>query len=221
MVTTEPAAMKLNSPSTWPHMIVALAPMVAPRLTRVCAKLALALDFGARIVDVGEDAGRSTEHAILKCHALVDRDIVLNLAMSADRHIRADDDVLADHAVRTDLDRAKNVAEMPDRRVVADFDAIIDVDRLMNASVWETDRRRLWDLGWAVIGPCASPMQTLRRAREHPQYAQALPAIRTRGGSDLDAIKEVLALGLQRFACLQRDSDSLRLVRSGHALAAS
>src|SRR5262249_31247341 len=35
VVTTEPAAMKQYSPSTWPQTMVALAPIVAPRLTRV------------------------------------------------------------------------------------------------------------------------------------------------------------------------------------------
>src|SRR5262249_13077531 len=35
VVTTEPAAMKQYSPSTWPQTMVALAPIVLPRLTRV------------------------------------------------------------------------------------------------------------------------------------------------------------------------------------------
>src|SRR5262245_3461465 len=35
LVTTEPAAMKQYSPSTWPDTMVALAPIVVPRLTRV------------------------------------------------------------------------------------------------------------------------------------------------------------------------------------------
>src|SRR5262245_16608318 len=35
MVTTEPAAMKQYSPSTWPQTMVALAPIVVPRLTSV------------------------------------------------------------------------------------------------------------------------------------------------------------------------------------------
>src|SRR6516164_7163182 len=35
LVTTEPAAMKQCSPSTWPQTMVALAPIVVPRLTRV------------------------------------------------------------------------------------------------------------------------------------------------------------------------------------------
>src|SRR5262245_13464968 len=35
LVTTEPAAMKQYSPSTWPQTMVAFAPIVVPRLTRV------------------------------------------------------------------------------------------------------------------------------------------------------------------------------------------
>src|SRR5262245_31042574 len=138
--------------------------------------------------------------------------------MSTDGHARANDDVLADHAVRTDLDGAENVAEVPDRSIVADFDVIIDIDRFMNASARETDRRRLPGFGRAVNAPCALLGQTLRRTREHPQHAHALAAIRARRGPDFDAIQEMLALGLQRFPRLQRDGDSLSLVRSGHAV---
>ena len=58
-----------------------------------------------------------------------------------------------------------------------------------------------------MTGPFAWLVQTLRRAREHPQHTQAFPTIRARGGSDLDAIKEMLALRLQRLARLQRDGE--------------
>ena len=58
------------SPDRAPQTIVALAPMVAPRRTRVGAELVLALDFGPGVEDVGEDAGRTAEHAIFQRHAL-------------------------------------------------------------------------------------------------------------------------------------------------------
>ena len=74
------------SPSVWPQTIVALAPIVAPRLTSVGRNSDFALDLGARVVDVGEDAGRAAEHAVLEGHALIDRDIVLDLARCR-RHV--------------------------------------------------------------------------------------------------------------------------------------
>ena len=48
------------------------------------AERVLALDLGTRIVDVGEHAGRPAEHTLLERDALVERDVVLDLAGVAD-----------------------------------------------------------------------------------------------------------------------------------------
>ena len=66
------------------------------------AELVLALDLGARIVDVGEHAGRPAEHTLLERDALVEADVVLDLAAVADNDVGADHDVLPDGHVAPD-----------------------------------------------------------------------------------------------------------------------
>jgi len=70
--------------------------------------------FSARVVYVGKHHGRAAEHVILKGYALVDGDVILDLAPFADDHVRADHDVLADAAVRPDAAAGENVAKVPD-----------------------------------------------------------------------------------------------------------
>src|SRR5690242_2541465 len=48
------------------------------------SELVLALDIGARVVDVREDAGRAAEHVAAERHTLIDAHIVLDLAAIAD-----------------------------------------------------------------------------------------------------------------------------------------
>ena len=67
-------------------------------------------------------------------------------------------------------------------------------------------------------GPLGWLMQALRRLREDPQHAQTFPTIRARGGSDLDAIEEMLALRLQRLARLQLDAERAGLLGSRYAV---
>ena len=63
--------------------MVALAPMVAPR-RRASGGTRLARNCGARIDDVGEHAARAAEDVVLQRHALVETDVVLDLAVVAD-----------------------------------------------------------------------------------------------------------------------------------------
>ena len=84
----------------------------------------LALDLSARIDDVGENAGRTAEHAVLDCHTWIDADVVLKLAIVADRHVWPDHDVLANDAVLADLAPRKDMAEVPDLAAGADLDRL-------------------------------------------------------------------------------------------------
>src|SRR6516162_4676858 len=74
-------------------------------------ELVLALDLSARIVDIGEDAGRAAEDPVLEGDALVDRDIIL------------------DPAAREDVDEVPNVGT---RSNLAWF---IDISRFMDLHV--------------------------------------------------------------------------------------
>src|SRR5262245_13398561 len=82
-------------------------------LDQSLAELTLSLDLGARINDIGEHAGGTAEDPVLERHPFVNRNIILDLAVFADRHIGTDGDVLPDHTIRTDLHAAENMAEMP------------------------------------------------------------------------------------------------------------
>ena len=120
-VTTAPAAMKQYSPSVWPQTMVALAPIVAPRFTSVCAELVLALDLGARIVDVGEDAGRAAEHAILQLDAVVEQTLFWILQLSPTVTSGPIMTFWPIEQFSPIVDALQHVAEMPDARALADL----------------------------------------------------------------------------------------------------
>src|SRR6478609_9444196 len=79
-------------------------------------ELVLALDLGARIVDIGEDAGRTAKDAILKRDTFIKRYVVLDLAAIADRDVRAGHDVLPERAIPPDAGMWQDMHEMPDPR---------------------------------------------------------------------------------------------------------
>src|SRR5260221_3851864 len=94
-----------------------------------------ALDIGARIVHVGEDAGRSAENVVPENDALIETYIVLDLAAVPYPDIGPDRHVLADDATAADLRSLENVAEMPDLRSLADFAAVVDPGGFMG-EIW-------------------------------------------------------------------------------------
>jgi len=94
--------------------------------------LIFALDFGAGRQDIGEDAGRATEHALLERHALVNADIVLDFTVVANFNVRPHHDILPQGAVAADPGARKDVAEVPNSRAFADFAALINIGALMN-----------------------------------------------------------------------------------------
>ena len=68
----------------------------SPLADRSGPKLIFARDVGTRIVHIGEHAARSAKHIVSQLDAVVDRDIVLDLASVADPNIGTNHDVLSD-----------------------------------------------------------------------------------------------------------------------------
>src|SRR4051812_10987348 len=92
----------------------------------------LARDVAPRIHHVGEDHGRPAEHIVLQHHALVHRDVVLDLDVVADRHAVHHHHVLAKRAPLADDRAAEHVTEVPHLRVCSDLCSIVDVRRLVD-----------------------------------------------------------------------------------------
>lgn len=118
------------------------------------AILGFAHDLRTRIVDVGAHAGRAAEHAVLKNHAFIDRDIVLDLHVIADRHPWSNDNILPNVAFLADDDVSQDVAEMPDPGFGSDRDAVIDESGVMHARALQ-HRQHPKSLG--AVGPRRSP----------------------------------------------------------------
>ena len=109
-------------------------------------ELVLALDFRARIVDVGEDAGGAAEDAVLQDHAFIQRHVVLYLAAVPHDDVRANHDVLPDDAVPPHPAVPHEVAEVPDPGSSADVarfvhvSALVDLHGGMHAALGRTGR---------------------------------------------------------------------------------
>jgi len=78
-------------------------------------------DFGAGVVDVGEDHRGAAEDAVFKGDALIDGYVVLDFAFVADDGVGSDDDILPDVAVFADFRAGEDVGEVPDLRFFANF----------------------------------------------------------------------------------------------------
>jgi hypothetical protein len=70
-------------------------------------------DFCTRVIDVRKDHRRAAEDTIFQCDTLVDGYVVLNFAFVADGYVGADNNILADIAVFTNLGTGKDVGEVP------------------------------------------------------------------------------------------------------------
>src|SRR5437016_3696640 len=85
------------------------------------------VDLGARVDDVRQDTRRSEKHIIVNHHTRIDRDIVLNLDVVADRRPTIDVHVLSYDAVCADPCALHDVREMPDLCANPDLSAVVDV----------------------------------------------------------------------------------------------
>src|SRR6185437_5249608 len=169
-------------------------------------------DLGARVHHVCENAGGAAEDAFLESHALIDRDVVLDLALIADVDIRTGHDVLSKRAAAANARARQDMAEMPDLRPLADVAAVIDNSARVNLDAPEALR-----LG----GRNRGQRLTQRGARlcEHAKHAHALVAIRPRPTAGGDAIEEVLTFESQGFALGHRDRLFLAPLRYRQTLA--
>src|SRR5438093_679178 len=98
-------------------------------------EFALARDEAAGVGDVGEDARRPAEDVVLQLDTLVDRDVVLDLAVVPDPRPGHDDDVLAQGAALTDDGPRHDVAEVPDLGALPDDRPRLDVARFVDEVV--------------------------------------------------------------------------------------
>src|SRR5690606_20132995 len=78
------------------------------------AVFTFALDQRARVVDVGEDHARAAEHAFFQGDAVVDRDVVLDLAVVADDDLVADEHALTQGDTLADPGAAAYMDKVPD-----------------------------------------------------------------------------------------------------------
>ena len=96
---------------------------------------------------------------------------------------------------------------MPDRGVFADFHVIIDVNEFMDQCAENRTAAGCGDVRQSYDGPLRLGLCRRSDARVSTlSTRKSFPTIRARSGSDLDAIKEMLALRLQRLARLQPDA---------------
>src|SRR5581483_6409158 len=113
----------------------------------------------------------------------------------------ADDDVLADAALRADLGALQDVGDVPDRRPGADLAARVDEGGLVGEEGAPGRARR----GGGLLAPAGG--ERLLAALQDGEHPQALGAVGARSGARLHALEEVLALGAERL--LGVDGDGL------------
>src|SRR5207245_6925092 len=86
----------------------------------------------ARIDHVREHDRRAAEHAVFQCHALVDRDVVLDFDAGAHDGAVGDIDVLADGTPRAYRRPFRDMRAMPDARSLSDRARIVHAGRLVS-----------------------------------------------------------------------------------------
>src|SRR6185437_12757084 len=106
-----------------------------PRL----AVLVLAGHVAAWVHDVGKHARRPTEYVVFERHALVDRDVVLNLDVVPDPHAGHHHHVLAQVAALTDRGTGHDVGEVPDLRTPADLRTVVEIARFVDEELCHLD----------------------------------------------------------------------------------
>ena len=82
--------------------------------------------LGAGVVDICEDHRGAAEDAVFQGDAFIHAHVVLELALVADGHIRADDNVLAYVAVLADFGAGEDVGEVPDFGAFAYGNVVVD-----------------------------------------------------------------------------------------------
>ena len=83
-------------------------------------------DSTAWIGDIGEDTGGAQKDIIAACHTSIQAHVVLNLAVPAQDHLRADHDVLSNIAAFTQCGAGHDVAKVPHFGASPNATALID-----------------------------------------------------------------------------------------------
>ncbi len=84
-------------------------------------------ECGSWRANVRKDDRGATENVVFESDALIHRNIVLNLDVVADLHSWTNDHILANSASLANARAREEVTEMPDGRITAYLDFIIDV----------------------------------------------------------------------------------------------
>ena len=106
----------------------------APFHERTC-ELRFAFDLSPRIVHIRKDATGPAEDPILKLHAIIQADIVLDLAVVSNRDAGSHHDILTQRAMLSYLAVLEDMDEVPNPGPLADAARLIDIRALMNEDV--------------------------------------------------------------------------------------
>src|SRR5262249_1725272 len=180
-------------------------------------KFILAIDLGARGLDVGEHAARTAKHAVLQLDPLVDAYIVLDLATFADADIRPDHDILANDAIATNDAAFDDMREMPYASILANLTALVDDSGLVRVIGWGIVRR-YWSAYIRQLFRSSRPHRPLGRIK-NPQDLQSLKPIGANWSALTDAIEEMAAFLDERLALDERDWHRSRLVGNRNLIA--
>ena len=95
-------------------------------------KLFLSRDEAPRIEDIGKDHGWTAEHIILQNDRVIDGNIILNLDTISEDGSRADEDILTNEAVVSDLSTGHHMGEVPNLSARANIHRIVNHCRGMD-----------------------------------------------------------------------------------------
>src|SRR4030095_5402437 len=122
---------------------------------------------------------------ILKSHAFIDGNVVLNLHPVPYRGIRTDDDVLPDLAGFSDFGPFKNVRHMPDARPLTDCYPLVNECRIMSKPL--TGRFRNSQCSITTVFSLESCLRLL----QHGEDAKAFLAVRARTTTGSHGLQKV------------------------------
>ena len=165
-------------------------------------------DLATGIDHVRKHHRRTTEDKVLKCHAFVHGDIILDLDPLTDDYVWADHHVLTDPAILPDPRIPQNVGEMPDGCSFTDLNALVDACRLMR----KVGSRTVWS---GLVYRRINALEALLARAKNGQHPERLIAIGPRRGAPLDALYEMGTFGPQGFYPIERNSLGLSSICDG------
>lgn len=113
-------------------MIVALDPIVAPRLTHRRLGLTFPRNVTTRIDDISRHARLSPEHVVFQSDSGIERHIILNFHIASDLHPAGHQHILSEIASSPDHGPGHDVSEMPDLGHLANITRLINIARFVH-----------------------------------------------------------------------------------------